>query len=181
MPIRALVLAIAVGLGAVAPAFADEGGVIASMDELRFRPPQEKGTAGLVEGKLGKAIRFRFEEDARSTFFTSNIHGTPEWDRAAGFSFWVKGVGTDGFGGLQFIYDDDYATRYDLCFSIKGEEWTKVTVAWRDLIPVLPGPKALPLGTPGGNLPMPSDDRRKSGEREQGRSHLRHALEPTPG
>ena len=123
------------------------------MDEIRFRPPKEKGSAGLVEGKVGKAVRFRFEQDARSVFFTSDIHGTPEWDRAAGFSFWVKGDGADGFGGLQFIHDDDYAVRYDLCFPVEGTDWTKVTVAWQDLIPVLPGPKAKPLGTPGGNPP----------------------------
>ena len=64
--------------------------------------------------------------DATGTFFTSNIHGTPEWDRADGFSFWVKGDGADGFGGLEFIYDDDYAVRYDLCFPVKGTEWTKI-------------------------------------------------------
>ena len=136
-------LALLVG---VPPLLAQEEGLIATMDEMRFRPPREKGTADLVEGKVGKAVRFHFDKDARSTFFTSNIHGTPEWDRAAGFSFWVKGDGTDGFGGLQFIYDDDYAVRYDLCFPVKGTEWTKVTVAWQDLIPVLPGPRAKPLG-----------------------------------
>jgi lysophospholipase L1-like esterase len=134
------------------PAFADDG-VIASMDELRFGPPKEKGRAELVEGKVGKAVRFVFEKDCQSTFFTSNIHGTPEWDKAAGFSFWVKGDGVDGFGGLQFIYDDDYAVRYDLAFPVKGQNWSKVTVAWNDLVPVLPGPRAKPLGTPGGNLP----------------------------
>ena len=36
---------------------------------------------------------------------------------------------------------------------MEGTEWTKVTVAWNDLIPVLPGPKAKPQGTPGGNPP----------------------------
>ncbi len=153
MPIRGLILAIAIALAAVVPAFADVGGVISTMDELRFRPPEDKGVAELVEGKVGQAVRFRFDRDARGVFFTGNIHGSPEWDRAAGFSFWVRGDGTDGFGGLQFIHDDDYAVRYDLCFEVKGTDWTKVTVAWRDLIPVLPGPKANPLGTPGGNLP----------------------------
>jgi lysophospholipase L1-like esterase len=136
-----------------APALADEGGAIDTMDEVRFHAPQEKGDAELVEGKVGKAVRFRFEEDARSTFFTSNIHGTPEWDRADGFSFWVRGAAADGFGGLQFIYDDNYSVRYDLAFPVKGPGWTKVTVAWQDLIPVLPGPEAKPLRVPGGNRP----------------------------
>ena len=64
-----------------------------------------------------------------------------------------QGEGAGGFGGLQFIHDDDYAVRYDFCFPVEGTDWTKISVAWRDLIPVLPGPKAKPLGTPGGNPP----------------------------
>jgi lysophospholipase L1-like esterase len=151
MSSRILILAIAIF--AAAPALAGEGGLIAAMDELRFQQPKEKGRAEVVEGKLGKAVRFHFEKDAKSTFFISNIHGTPEWDRAAGFSFWTKGDGTDGFGGLQFIFDDDYAVRYDLCFPVKGTGWSKVFVAWSDLIPVLPGPRAKPLGTSEGNPP----------------------------
>ena len=46
----------------------------------------------------------------------ATIHGTPAWDRAAGLSFWVKGDGSDHFGGLELIYDDDYAVRYDFAF-----------------------------------------------------------------
>ncbi len=87
----------------------------------------------------------------RVRFFTSNIHGKPEWDRAQGFSFWVKGNGSDGFGGLEFIYDDDYSVRYDLCFPVHNGEWKKISVAWQDLVPVLPGPAVKPLGTSGGN------------------------------
>ena len=34
-----------------------------------------------------------------------------------------------------------------------ANEWTKVSVAWQDLIPVLPGPRSKPLGVPGGNQP----------------------------
>jgi len=151
--IRSLILALAVASVPLPPARAADEGVIASMDELRFHAPKEKGTAELVDGKVGKAIRFRFAEGNSGVFFTSNLRATAEWDRAAGFSFWVKGDGTDGLGGLEFIYDEDYAVRYDLAFPVKGTEWTKVTVAWDDLIPVLPGPRAKPLGTPGGNLP----------------------------
>ena len=36
---------------------------------------------------------------------------------------------------------------------MKGKEWTKVTVAWNDLVPVMPGPRTKPLGTPDGNKP----------------------------
>jgi len=132
---------------------AQEGGLIASMDEVRFQPPKEKGRAEIVEGKIGKALRVQFDKDATSTFFTSNIHGSPDWDRARGFSFWVKGDGIDGFGGIECIYDEDYSVRYDYCFPVKGTAWKKVEVAWRDLIPVLPGPRSKPLGAPGGNVP----------------------------
>ena len=99
MPIRVFVLVIAVAVIAVVPTFADDTGVIATMDEISFRPPKDNGQADLVEGRVGKAVRFRFEQDARSVFFTSDNHGTPEWGRAAGFSFWVKGDSNDGFGG----------------------------------------------------------------------------------
>ena len=151
MSSRWVVFLVASLLAVVAPAGADEPGVIATMDVPRFQPPSEKGTAEIVDGHLGKATRFHFDKGCVSTFFTSNIHGTPEWDRAAGFSFWVRGDGSHGLGGIEFIYDEDYAVRYDLAFPIKGKEWTKVTVAWQDLIPVLPGPRAKPLGNPDGN------------------------------
>ena len=129
------------------------GPVIDAMDENHFRSPRDKGKAELVEGKFGKAVRFTFARDSRNAFFTSNLRGQPAWDKAAGLSFWVKGDGSDSFGGLQLIYDDDFAVRYDYCFPIKSKEWTKITVAWRDLVPVLPGPKSRPLGLPGGNAP----------------------------
>jgi lysophospholipase L1-like esterase len=141
----------------VLPAVLSVGGlradtiVIDSMDELHFRNPKDKGRAELVEGHSGKAVRFAFDKGCQGTFFTSTIRGQPEWDVAAGISFWVRGDGSNHFGGLELIYDDDYSVRYDYMFPIKSTEWTKVTVPWRDLIPVLPGPKSRPLGT--GNKP----------------------------
>ena len=111
---RVVVFAALAFIAAFPPVRAQEAGVIASMDEMRFAPPKEKGLASLVDGRVGKAVRFRFEADSPSAFFTSNIHVKPEWDHALGFSFWVRGNGSDGFGGLEFIYDDDYAMRYDL-------------------------------------------------------------------
>jgi lysophospholipase L1-like esterase len=121
------------------------------MDQLHFQSPKDKGKADLVEGKFGKAVRFSFAKDSQGAFFSSNTHGKPAWDQAAGFSFWVKGDGSDAFGGLELIYDDNYAVRYDNYFPIKNKEWTKVTVGWRDLVPVLPGPKSVSLGGKGGN------------------------------
>ncbi len=150
--IRTFLLAATLASISAVRASADDG-MIASMDDLRFQSPKEKGRAEPVAGKAGKAIRFHFDKNARGTFFTSNIRGTPDWDRVEGFSFWVKGEGADGFGGLEFIYDEDYSVRYDLCFPVKGRAWTKVTIAWGDLIPVLPGPKTKPLGTSDGNPP----------------------------
>jgi lysophospholipase L1-like esterase len=71
------------------------------------------------------------------------LRGAADWDRAAGFSYWVKGDGSKHAGGLQFIWNDDYAARYDFMFPIDGGGWRKVAVAWRDLVPVLPGAKFL--------------------------------------
>jgi lysophospholipase L1-like esterase len=146
---RLLLFTLAMVPGAVVFAAPAEGPAIATMDELTFAAPKGKGKAELVEGKVDRAVRFSLDKDARSAFFTSNTRGTAAWDKAAGFSFWVRGDGTDGFAGVQLIHDDDYAVRYDLCVPVKGTEWQKVTVAWGDLIPVLPGPKARPLGADG--------------------------------
>ncbi|MBA3834114.1 MAG: CIA30 family protein [Chthoniobacterales bacterium] len=149
---RRLLLVLVAVPSAVALAAPAEGPVISTMDDLKFNAPKDKGKAELVDGKVGKAVRFTFDKGAGSAFFTSNIRGNADWDKAAGFSFWVKGDGNDSFAGLQLIHDDDFAVRYDFCFPVKGKEWSKVTVAWSDLVPVLPGPKAKPLGADG-NLP----------------------------
>ena len=82
-----LLLALAPVSAAIALAAPAEGPCVATMDELTFTAPKGKGTAELVAGKVGKAVRFSLDKDARSAFFTSNIRGTAEWDKAAGFSF----------------------------------------------------------------------------------------------
>ncbi len=150
--LRLLMVALAAVSGVVALSAAADGPIISTMDELNFKAPKDKGKVELVDGKVGKAVRFSVEKDARSALFTSNLRGSAEWDKAAGLSFWVKGDGNDSFGGLQLIHDDDFAVRYDFCFPVKGKDWTKVTVAWGDFVPVLPGPKAKPLAV-GSNLP----------------------------
>ena len=127
--------------------------LIDSMDDLHFHAPKEKAKVELVDGKVGKAVRFSFDQGSSGAFCTSNLHGSPAWDRAAGLSFWVKGDGSDHFGGLELLYDDDYAVRYDFAFPLKSTEWTKVVVPWRDLTPVLPGPKSNPLDPAGDNKP----------------------------
>ncbi len=122
------------------------------MDTPRFQPPP-KGTARLVPGRTGQSLAFHFDKNSPGSFATSNIHGTPDWDCAAGFSFWVKGDGTDQLAGLEFIFDEDYAVRYDYAFPVKGTDWRQVIVAWDDLIPVLPGLRSRHLGGEDGNPP----------------------------
>ncbi|HXG60164.1 MAG TPA: GDSL-type esterase/lipase family protein [Planctomycetota bacterium] len=114
------------------------GELIDSMDDLRARLSKDKVRVETVEGKFGRAARFAFDDGCQSVFAMTSIRGAPEWDRARGFSFWVKGDGSRRFGGLQFIWNEDYSARYDLMFPIDGTEWRKIDVAWEDLVPVLP-------------------------------------------
>ena len=104
-------IAVLVLLVALQARLCADGDLISSMDQLGFGMPKEKGRAELVDGREGKAVKFSFDAGSQSTFFTSNLHGTTNWDQAAGFSFWVKGDGSNHLAGLQFIYDDDYALR----------------------------------------------------------------------
>jgi len=118
--------------------------VILDMDAVRHQPAtfgQEKtpvGTVELVEGKFGQACRFSFVQDARAGFFTAWVNANGAWDAAAGLSFWVKGDGSQSWGGLELIDGDNYALRYGYCFPIDSTEWRKITVPWRDLLPELP-------------------------------------------
>lgn len=130
-----------------------DGPVIDSFDEMRFRAPAEKASAKLIPGHTGSAIEFQFEKESPSVFFGSNIHGQPNWDDAEGISFWVKGDDSAEVGAIQFIYDEDYAVRYEYAFPLKGTDWHKVTIAWRDFVPVLPGANSNLLDPKKGNRP----------------------------
>jgi len=133
---------------------AEEGKVIDALESPAvFTLPKEKGTLEAVEGKDGKALKFSFADGCMNMFFMSRLRGTPDWDQAAGFSFWIKGDGSDRLGGIQFIWNEDYAARYDYAFSIKGTDWQKVVVPWRDLLPALPKPSCLYLDPKSGNAP----------------------------
>jgi len=66
-----------------------------------------------VEGKVGKAVKLSFDAGCKTQFCMLNLRGTPEWDKAEGFSFWLKGDGSKHFGCIQFIWNEDYAARYD--------------------------------------------------------------------
>ena len=130
-----------------------EGPLVSSMDDVKVTAPKEKGRTESVEGKVGKAVKFSFDDKCKSAFCITNIRATPEWDKAAGFSFWVKGDGSKHFGALQLIWNEDYAARYDVAFPIDGTEWKKIVVAWRDLVPVLPGPTSRFIDPKSGNAP----------------------------
>jgi lysophospholipase L1-like esterase len=81
------------------------------------------------------------------------VRGRPEWDQAAGISFWVKGDGSTTRGAIQFVWNDDYAVRYDASFPIVSTEWTKMVIPWRDLIPVTANEKSIPLDPTGERKP----------------------------
>jgi len=134
-------------------AVSQEGPIISTMDDVRVTPPKEKGRAESIEGKVGKAVKFSFDDKCKSVFCSTNIRATPEWDRAAGISFWVKGDGSKHFGALQFIWNEDYAARYDVAFPLEGTEWKKIVVAWRDLVPVLPSAASKFIDPKSGNAP----------------------------
>lgn len=124
-------------------ACAEESGqtVIMDMDTARHQPlPFGKdktpaGTVEVVDGKFGKACKFTFAAGAQGGFFSARVAATPEWDTAAGLSFWVKGDGSPGWGGLEMIDGDDFSARYAYCFPIDSAEWRKITIPWCDLLP----------------------------------------------
>ena len=104
------------------------------------------GTVEPVDGKFGKAVRFSFVEGASGGFMTARVRPTPQWDKSAGFSFWVKGDGSNHYGGIELIDRDNFSLRYGYCFPINSNEWQKIVVPWRDVIPELAGPLINPDG-----------------------------------
>jgi lysophospholipase L1-like esterase len=144
--------------GAAAVCAEDEPGVVLfDMDSIRHKPtqfgPAKKlaGTVELAEGKFGKACKFTFEKDASGGFFVASVRATPEWDKAAGISFWLKGDGSKNFGGIELIDGSDYGLRYAAAFPLDSTEWRKIAIPWCDFIPELP--KAKLLAVPGGYAP----------------------------
>lgn len=134
-------------------ALAGEGALIDALDSESFKPPKEKGKLELVEGKVGQALKFSFDNQCSGVWFMGMVRARPEWDSAAGFSFWVKGDGSDHLGGVQFVWGEDYGLRYTCAFPIDSTEWQKITVAWRDLVPVLPHPNAKLIDPKNGHAP----------------------------
>jgi lysophospholipase L1-like esterase len=144
------VLAVAAGLLMAAD---DRSTLIDAMEQPTFTPGSAKVAITVVDGQVGHALQFSFADGCQSTFATSRIHGTPEWDHAAGISFWVKGDGSAHLGGIEFLWNDDYGQRYDAAFPISSTTWTKVVIPWRDLIPVIAAPGCTPLDAQGAHRP----------------------------
>jgi len=131
---------------------AQDGPVIHSFDDIKIRDGDANAHSEVVDGHAGKAVKFSFAA-GKSSFCMTPIRGAAEWDAAAGFSFWVKGDGSKNFGGLQFIWNEDYAARYDYMFPIDSTDWKKITVAWRDLVPAMPPASAKFVDVKTGNAP----------------------------
>ncbi|HJT31016.1 MAG TPA: GDSL-type esterase/lipase family protein [Pirellulales bacterium] len=125
---------------------------ISSMEALP-RLTEEKITAQLADGKMGRAVRLSFDDGCQNVYAQTSTRGTPEWDKADGFSFWVKGDGSDHLGGIELVWNDDYALRYAFAFPINHTDWRKVVVHWRDLVPETANPAALPIDPHRGNAP----------------------------
>lgn len=124
--------------------------VVFDMDTLRHKPNEitdkdkkkiPSGTAELVEGKFGKAVKFSFVDGARGGFMVGRVPaGGADWSKFDGFSFWVKGDGSEAWGGIELIDKSDFGLRYASAFPIDSTEWRKIVVPWRDLVPELAGP-----------------------------------------
>ncbi len=124
-----------------------------SMDEVSFRPLNDQVQLTSVDGKQGKAVRFTVNAGGQNAFGVGRLKGQPGWDQAAGISFWVKGDGSQNLGCLQFVWNEDYAQRYDVAFPISSTEWTKITIPWSDFIPVLGNADSKPLDAKGDRQP----------------------------
>jgi lysophospholipase L1-like esterase len=124
---------------AASAAPAEDKTLLDSMDQVTFAASSPKGHVERVPGRDGGALKFSFDNDCAGVFIQGRHPGGPEWDRAAGFSFWVKGDGSEHLGGIEFIWNGDYSQRYAYAFPINSTQWKKVVVPWRDLIPETSG------------------------------------------
>ena len=98
------------------------------------------GTVELVDGQFGKACKFSFVAATGPQFFTAWVNPSENWDQYEGFSFWVKGDGSQSYGGLEFVDGNDYGLRFGYCFPIESTDWVKISVPWSDLVPELAAP-----------------------------------------
>ena len=135
-------------LACVSPAWGQSPPLLFDFSRVQHKPAEvttadnqkvPAGTVELVEGQFGKACKFSFVASTGPQFFTAWMDPSDDWDQYEGFSFWVKGDGSQSYGGLEFIDGNDYSLRFGYCFPIESTEWGKITVPWSDLVPELAG------------------------------------------
>ena len=124
----AFLLSAATALSARHILFQNEMNVIDTMDAVSFVGAKDKARVEAVPGKIGNALKFTFDNESMNAMLIGKASGKPEWDKAAGFSFWVKGDGSEHLGGMEFIWNGDYTTRYAYAFPIDSTEWKKIVV-----------------------------------------------------
>lgn len=151
--LQKLFVACAAGILLARAAAGAEGPLIDALDDASgLRVPDAKVKVEPVEGRVGKAARLSFEDGCKGKFVMTRIRGTDDWNKAAGFSFWVKGDGSDHLGSIELIWNENYAMRYAAAFPLDSKSWRKIVVPWRDVLPELARPGTRPIG-PDGNAP----------------------------
>ena len=96
------------------------------------------GTVEFAQGKFGKAWRFDTIEGAIGGCFSAPLAAGPEWDQAAGLSFWVKGNGADDWGSIGLAVSDAVEADCIYEFPLHSTEWRKIEVPWGDFMPFMP-------------------------------------------
>ncbi len=84
------------------------------------RPRRRARRGSWWDGKAGKAVRFSFDQDACSTFFTSNHRGTPAWDKAAGLFLLQAATAPTTSAAWSRSGDDDYGLCHDFAFPLEN-------------------------------------------------------------
>ena len=133
-------------IGAVATAATAAGTVLVEMGPahgFKANDAPGGGPAGTItpaEGEHGPAVQFSFNDKMTSGYIGRWIVADQKWDEAAGLSFWVRGDGSDSWGGIELIDGNDYSLRYAYCFPIDSKEWKKIAIPWSELTPTMAGP-----------------------------------------
>ena len=150
MPIRRILLALALTTSPV-PVRAEDPASSPTMDEMRFRPPGEKGTADWSRGRSAGAIRFHFDKDARSASSRATSAATPEWDRPPGSRSGSRATAPTASAGCSSSTTTTTPSATTSPSPSRGRSGRRSTSPGSDLIPVLPGPKGEAARDAGGN------------------------------
>ena len=102
-------------LAAAAMAATPSGTVLVEMGpDHGFKPMngpdgQPVGSITPTEGPNEPAVQFSFRDKMSPAYINRWIVADQKWDEAAGLSFWIKGDGSDSWGGLELIDGNDLA------------------------------------------------------------------------